>query len=533
MAIYSQNTTDLKQKLVESHPEWRDNIDRWRFLIDSFMGGKEYRDGKYLTAYQMESQEDYETRLDSTPYDNHVRAVVSILNSFLFRQKPDRYFGNLQQDPNLEKFLKDADFDGRSFDAVMRDVSTYSSVYGHTWVILDKPPISAFTLAEQLEQGIRPYISIVTPENVLDWNYDRNLTGYYELTFLKTYEGKTGDEEYIRVYTKDEITLYGVIDEDVRIVQTTINQLGKIPAVCVYSQRSHLKGLGISDVGDVADMCRAIYNEMSEIEQLGRLTNHPSLVKTPSTQAGAGAGAIIQMPDDLMPELKPYLLQPDAASLEGFLQSYEKKVEAIDRMTHMGGIRSIESRRLSGVALATEFQLLNARLAEKAQNLGHAEEQIWKLYSDWQQIIWNGAVEYPTSFNIQDKYNDMNMLKLAKEAGITSEVLATVVEREMLKILVDDSEYQELKHKVEAFIEPEGVAQDSTQRRYPDGEPISDDLPQAYQLHTASDMIPQGQMCKNCAAYTEDGLCTVWNNAPVRAKYWCKKWVPIEATNVE
>lgn len=122
-----------------------------------------------------------------------------------------------------------------------------------------------------------------------------------------------------------------------------------------------------------------------------------------------------------------------------------KKVEAIDRMSHMGGIRSIESRRLSGVALATEFQLLNAKLAEKADNLEHAEEQIWRLYAKWQGTVFNGIVKYPDSFNIQDKYNDMVMLKTAKEAGIENPILRAEIEDKMLRILVDEDRYDEIK----------------------------------------------------------------------------------------
>jgi hypothetical protein len=197
-------------------------------------------------------------------------------------------------------------------------------------------------------------------------------------------------------------------------------------------------------------MQKAIYNELSEIEQLIRISNHPSLVKSVQTQASAGAGSIIQMPDDLPEGLKPFLLEPNGSGIEGLLSSMQQKVEAIDRMSHMGGIRSIESRRLSGVALATEFQLLNAKLAEKADNLEHAEEQIWRIYAQWQDQIWDGTVEYPDSFNIQDKYNDMNMLKLAKDAGIVSPVLNYEVEKQMLRILVDDDDkFQELQGELD------------------------------------------------------------------------------------
>lgn len=442
----------LKQELIESNPKWKELIERWKFLIDSYMGGYNYKEGEYLTAYLFENREAYESRLDTTPLDNHVKAVCAIYNSFLFRQPPKRLMGSLERDVALEPFMQDTDLEGRSFNAVMRDVSTYSSIYGHCWVVIDKPDTVAYTRAEELDQGIRPYISLYTPENVLDWNYNRASNGAYYLDYLKIYEGNSKGADTFRIYTPESITVVEMsANEEPRIISEIPNQLGVIPAVCVYSQRSPMRGIGISDVGDVADMQKAIYNEMSELEQLIRISNHPSLVKTAGTQASAGAGSIVQMPDDLPEGLKPFLLEPNGSGIEGILESIKTKVEAIDRMAHMGGIRSIESRRLSGVALATEFQLLNARLAEKADNLEHAEEQIWRIYSLWQNSVWDGTVEYPDSFNIQDKYNDMNMLKLAKDAGITSPVLNYEVEKQMLRILVDDDDkYQEMEEELEA-----------------------------------------------------------------------------------
>jgi hypothetical protein len=435
------------KELMNTNPLWNENIQWWKFLIDSYLGGKDYRDGEYLTAYMMESRGEYESRLDNTPIDNHVRSIVAIFNSFLFRKPPKRDFGTLTNDPGLRNFLKDADLDGRSFNAVIRDVSTYSSVYGHVWCVIDKPQTNAFTRAEELSQGIRPYISLYTPENVIDWSYVRKPNGVYMLDFLKVFEGRTKNRNTFRIYTPDTIMVvsYDKDDQEPTIETVMTNELGQIPAVCVYSQRSPDRGVGTSDVADVATMQRAIYSELSEAEQLVRLTNHPSLVKTADTAASAGAGSIIQMPSDLPEGLKPFLLQPSGASLDGLLASLKQKIESIDRMAYMGGIRSIESRRLSGVALATEFQLLNARLSEKADNLELAEEQIWRLYAQWQGTVWTGEVEYPDTFNIQDRYNDMNMLKLAKDASPRSDVVHEEIERQMLRILVEDDEkYLEL-----------------------------------------------------------------------------------------
>lgn len=460
MALNPRNTLSMKQRLLQTHDLWQKNIKRWQFLIDSYTGGQEYRDGKYLTAYQMETQEEYESRLDSTPYDNHVKSIIAIFNSFIFRGKVDRELGNLESDPGIENFLKDADLDGRNFDVVMKDISTYAAVYGHVYCILDKPPVASLTRAEELEQGIRPYISIVTPENVLDWQYQRSISGVYYLTYLKVYEGSQSGEDIFREYTPESVKVYAMgKSEEPYLVTEMPNQLGRVPAICVYGSRSPNKGIGTSLVGDVADMCRAIYNEYSEIEALGRLTNHPSLVKDVQTQAAAGAGAIIQVPSDAGPDfVKPYLLQPDGASLDGFLKSIENKVGAIDRMAHMGGIRSIETRRLSGIGLSTEFQLLNATLAAMADNLEVAEEQIWRLYAEWQGMAWDGEVNYPDSFNIQDKYNDMNMLKLAKDAAPKADIVHKVIEEQMLKILADD-EYEEYEELLDKAYSVEGYEQ--------------------------------------------------------------------------
>jgi hypothetical protein len=76
---------------------------------------------------------------------------------------------------------------------------------------------------------------------------------------------------------------------------------------------------------------------------------------------------------------------------------------------------------------------------------------------------------------------------------------------------------------IEELAEQEGVAppdEEAIRYVYPDGTPISPDLPEAYDLATGS------ENCKNCGYYLE-GLCTRWNNAPVKATYWCAAWEPV------
>ena len=203
------------------------------------------------------------------------------------------------------------------------------------------------------------------------------------------------------------------------------------------------------------------------MEQLIRLTNHPSLVKTPSVNASAGAGAVIEMPDEMEPNLKPYLLQPSGQNLQAIMESVRHKVDAINRIAHTGAIRSTKTQVSSGVALQTEFELLNARLSEKADNLQIAEEQLFKLYAQFQNVKYDGEINYPDSFNIRDYASDLMYFQQAKALNIGSPTFNKEVDKEIARAVIDDDEklndiFDEIdaKSEVGEFTQDEVVEED-------------------------------------------------------------------------
>ena len=159
------------------HPDYENNLDRWEFYVRSYMGGQDYRDGSYLTSYLNEDKNAYSRRLALTPLDNHCRNVVHVYSSFLWRQPPTRNFQQMEGSADLIAFIKDANLDGQNFNSFMREAQIWSSVYGHVWIFMDKPQSTAGTRAEELDQEIRPYVTLITPENVYDWKYERMPSG--------------------------------------------------------------------------------------------------------------------------------------------------------------------------------------------------------------------------------------------------------------------------------------------------------------------------------------------------------------------
>ena len=436
-----------REQLQEKHHLWKANIENWEFYIRSYLGGNDYKNGYYLHRYILESPEEYDARIRHTPLDNHCKNVVQIYTSFLWRVPPTRDYGSLDGDEQLLSFIKDADLDGRSFNTVMREVQMNASIYGNCWVIVDKPQTNAKTRAEELAQDIRPYISIYTPENIVNWNYSRSSSGRFYLDYLVVVEDINSERAILKVFTEETISTYEVEEYDkeyeegdVKLLEEIPNPIGVIPAVNVYNLRGNKRPIGISDLSDVAFLQQSIYNDYSEKEQLIRLANHPSLVKTPNVEASAGAGSIIEIPEDMDSSLKPYIIQPSGQNLDGIMKCIQNKVDAIDRITHMGSVRATGTQIASGIALQTEFQLLNARLSEKADYLENAEEHIWSLFARWLEKEFDGSVNYPDTFDIRDWANDMQYLQMAKASGVRSETFNKEIDKQIADTVIDDND---------------------------------------------------------------------------------------------
>jgi hypothetical protein len=108
-------------------------------------------------------------------------------------------------------------------------------------------------------------------------------------------------------------------------------------------------------------------------------------------------------------------------------------------MAHTSGVRTTKTQAASGIALQTEFALLNAKLSEKADQLELAEEQIWELFANYMGTTFEGKIEYPDSFDIRDEEQTFANLKMAKETATDPRVLA-LIDHEIVELLGEDAD---------------------------------------------------------------------------------------------
>lgn len=434
----NQTLLDDYRRLSMTNYEYGRNRPRWQFLLDSFIGGSDYRQAGYLTKYVLENGGEYNQRLLNTPLQNHCSSIISVYMSFLFRNDIQREFGDWEGMADLASFLDDADYEGRNFNAFMKEAATWASVFGHTWVIMSKANVGAETLAQEMAAGARPYCNIVSPLVVNDWTWERKINGQYELVYVKYIEDVVDKMTILKEITPTEIRTWVLDDQakEAHIKSVEVNELGIVPAIIIYSKKSLVRGTGVSDINDIADVQRMIYNLTSETEQSIRLDGHPTLVVPPTAQLGSGAGGLIVLQDGSDAALNPYYLEHNGSNVREIRETIKQLEESIDTMANTGGVRTTAARTMSGVAMETEFQLLNARLAEKADCLEVAEEQIWDLFGKFQGSEWTGFVKYPDSFSIRDVQREYNELVTAKTAASDPGTLALIDYR--VRELLDD-----------------------------------------------------------------------------------------------
>ena len=429
---------DQYNLLVSTNLLYQRNRDQWHYLLNSYMGGIEYSRANLLTKYVNETTGEYQARIAATHLENHCKSVIATYVSFLFREEPEREFYALQTDLQLENFLEDCDMDGRSFDDYMKQVSIWASVFGHVWTLIVKPNIGQITKGDEISADVRPYLNLLSPLLVSDWTWTRRPNGRYVLTYFKYIEDANDSVSTIREWFPNEIHTWQV-DHTKRTVmshEVEVNPLGEIPAVITYNQKSPVRGLGVSDIADIANAQKTIYNLSSEVEQSIRINGHPALVKTAGAEASAGAGAIIQIEDNMDPGLKPYMLSV-ATDIGAIFTAIKHTVEAIDKMANTGSIRSSAPTQMSGVAQEQEFALLNAKLSEKADQLELTEEAIWQWYAYYQGTTWAGEVKYPNSFNIKDSVSEIQQLQMARSAATDPRVIE-LIDKKIVEWLGED-----------------------------------------------------------------------------------------------
>jgi hypothetical protein len=401
---------------------------QWRFFLDSYEGGDDYLCGDYLFRHLKEDEESFEDRRARAYYYNFCRTVVDTYIAHLFR-KGTGIFRETQGSSEWARFLADVDRKGNDMTTfVQEQVAPAAQIFGHVHVIVDKPPAdpSARSRADEEAKGIRPYLVVVHPENLVDFREDTS----GELLWARVREpapveddpfGPGLDEPAASQYRTWTRTGWMLHDEQDRLIAAGEHALGRVPLVTVYNAESRKYArCGVSALADIAPINRSVFNWCSLNDEflyrqcfnILAIPDYPSAGK----RRRLGTGNALTFPPDAAKT--PHYIYPPVEPGEYLLRNVESAIEQIYRIAVLQAWGVRETRRAqSGVAKAYDFHMTNQNLAKKASNLETAEEKIARVWGLWQGLKdFAPRVEYPSDFSLrevsEDLRTDFNLLKM-------------------------------------------------------------------------------------------------------------------------
>ncbi|OGQ50715.1 MAG: hypothetical protein A3J24_08300 [Deltaproteobacteria bacterium RIFCSPLOWO2_02_FULL_53_8] len=429
-----------REELEKTHKDYAAAIDEWRFHLASYFGGRMYKDGDYLIAHPFESAANYRRRREISYYYNYCGPLVDIFVSHIFRKDAVRDYGSVANNALFADFLRDADFEGNSLRHFMRDAARYAAIYGRVSIVVDKPRSDTATLKEAIDGSIRPYVSLVTPENLLDWSYVRLSSGRETLDMVKIREA----DGLYRIWTAESWELWRTGNDGggVEFIDGDYHGLGEVPLVNLYNKRTGARMQGISDIRDIADINKNIYYLCSDAKEIIENTAFPMLAM-PYTRAEGrderevGPHNIIQF-DPSEPNARPYWLEPPHSSLTEIREWVRQDIAEIYRMARMGGVRTTEdfAAARSGVAIDLEFQQLYAALSEKADNIELAETRVMELWARWEGMVFDGKIDYPDDFSVKDIDRELKNAFDALASKVSSATFRKELEKKVAATLL-------------------------------------------------------------------------------------------------
>lgn len=446
------------------HPSYAGRLAHWRFLRATYDGGRDWF-GANIFKYVKEGEKEFEERLARAYRFNHTREVVNLVTKYIFKSGVIR---NRDEAPRqLRSFWRRSTVHGVAIDEFMSGVCNLSSIYGRVWVVTDSlVPPETRSRADELAVGGRIYAYTVTPEDALDYAYDKAgqlLWFMFRFAYRDDADpvlSSGGVTTRYMLMARDEWVLleesYNADKKErtVRVVDRGANSLGEVPIFCVDDRVSDDPYDVPALIGDIAYLDRAIANYLSNLDAVIQDQTFSQLViPSQGLMPGDDAhGKLMEMGTKRMfiydgegVSRGPEYISPDASQARILLEVVNKIIGEIYHSVGMAGERTKQDNAVgidnsSGVAKAYDFERVNSLLAAKASVLDRAENELARLVCAWAGTKMptdaegepKDLVKYPESFDVRSLYDEF---EVAQNLSLLS--APDAVRREQMRTLID------------------------------------------------------------------------------------------------
>lgn len=441
----------IKDLVDNPHPIYKQYVDYWRFLMESYEGGIDYNMGDIrqssankqsntlnvkvngkplqdkqrgnLFKHKKERDADYIERVNMSYYYNFCSPIIDIYTNHLFKEPVTSDFGSIKT--IIESRMDNIDRKNSNIVEFRKEIAELAQIYGHIYVLTDKPTTDkeVASLAQQMEAGLFPYFAIFHPQDVINWALDQ--FGQPHWVLLREHLNANTDPfnfskdnmnvvQY-RLWTRTEWVLFNEAFEE---VSRGTHPVGKVPIDIIYNKPSKKckNYLGISEIADISFIARDVYNKCSELNEIIRNQTFSILClqgkSTDYDELSVGTSkALLYPPESNVPQY----VSPAADNARILMEQIGIQVSKMFQLAKLDGGSASQEKQIdsqSGVSKAFDFQETNSALAKKASHLEDGEMRIFDTFAKWEgKSEFDGSVSYPRNFSIQELNEDLEEAK--------------------------------------------------------------------------------------------------------------------------
>lgn len=440
-----QDPKSLKALIERRHPEFKEKIDHWSFLYETYLGTRDWFQ-KHIFQFNREGSETYTGRIQRAYRFNHTREVVDLVNKYLFQQDAER---TEDVPESLRRFRQCATLSGLNLGDFERQVGQAASIFGRVYVVVDNNYAgdAPTTVADEKAMEGQLYAYIVHPEQFLDCGYDKG--GQYSWVLLLENVRDDNDPftssgevvQQYRLWTRTDWALFGVNSRGkVSLIDTKPHDLGVVPVLKCDHIESDKKYVVPALIEDIAYLDRASANYLSNLDQIINDQTFSQLVM-PAQGVLAGAPAANDKdPSDPDHEARrrhivklgtsqillydgehgaaPAYINPDPRQASLIVSVVQKIINEIYHTVGLAGERTKQDNAMgidnsSGVAKAFDFERVNALLSAKADSMqafSNRLETLVKIYAGEDGSFTDrgeDTVKYPMNFDVRNLLEDL------------------------------------------------------------------------------------------------------------------------------
>lgn len=262
----ANNLDYIKPSLLHRLPDYHFMTDikmSWRGIVDK----KE----KYLPKEPNETNTKYDARWQRATYENFYSPCIDGIKGLVFK-KPIKFN---EDTPKQILDIKD-NFNGQgdSFNIFAGDLFELGLDKGIAFALVNMTGSSAESRAYEIANNIRPYVTMIMPENVTSWKTDivNGLTVLTQVKIREWVEVDVADNSYATEYEEhwrvlqleNNKVFYALYDENGTIKQE--GDLGNINFIPLFAFYTAKRGYFESDIPfyDLAKLNIAHYNIFSD-----------------------------------------------------------------------------------------------------------------------------------------------------------------------------------------------------------------------------------------------------------------------------